>query len=479
MNDDIYKDIPNTETEERITKTQEIEQNLNEETSFQIDQKEYCTPDFEQFLIETMQQGNDFLQTLNSNFPDDVPIFSQSFFKEFVSYFMEKKPNFRELLSIFLCSNPENVTELVNCGIINKTLIQDCPDAFDPILDILTKAPTPKAISSFVSNSGCYQLARFSNNPEFQEKIVRILEIVSQSDEIEYGSSLFPPIWDIDFDSDDPIGDFPDFYMNDLFNNLLQSNDINIVYATLDLLKPLFKQNKAVINTFGDRFLENYCKNPTEDPELNLKTIQTLTSAFKNGLNVNIKPMKGVAYHMFLQLRGIIESIISDPNASDELISASVDCITSLLSPDARVEGMHAFDIFKDTEIIPTMISRCSYCQFKSRRSIVLSLCTILDHSTRSERKQLVSMGAIGALCEFVSSVHDDTIFTILNNITTLIVDMSLETLSDEESEQITSIQSTLEDLMDSDDNLQLKLKAEEVYKLFDALFSHETEDKN
>ena len=282
-----------------------------------------------------------------------------------------------------------------------------------------------------------------------------------------------PSFWDFNFFDDSPVEEFPDLYMSKLFENLLHSENMEVVFGVLDILERVFHENTAAVNTFGYSFLVHYCNEPTEDPQLNLRTIQVLTSMFSNGMNVWTKPINGPGYDLFLQIRGIIESIITDPESSDELLSAVIDCITALL--EQRPSSMHALDIFKDTSIVETMISRSAYCQFKARKSIINSLCKILEYSTKNERKELIKLGIVGVLCEFANSLDSENIIemrVVLETIKILIMDISVSSLSDEEFQQIDSIRTTLEEISESSENYDIKFLADKLLSLIEDLFA-------
>ena len=124
----------NYKEEEVVDKTQRINKIIEgvhneEDIEEEILEKEVCLPDFEENVISWFVNENNVLENLSKNFGDTLPIFSQNCMRSFVTYFEKKKKNYREIFSLFLISNQENVNEMAKLGIIGRTLISDCPDS--------------------------------------------------------------------------------------------------------------------------------------------------------------------------------------------------------------------------------------------------------------------------------------------------------------------------------------------------------------
>ena len=474
MEDENYKIPEEPDKKKRIEKIVgegikgDEEEEENEET------KSFCVEDFENLLISTLKEGKDITEMIKGTFGDEVPIFSIDFIRTFVTYFEEKHENYRQILGILLNSNPTNVENLVDNGIIGKTLITECPESFEVFLDIFRKCPKEAAFDCFVNNSGCYQLAKYSEDASMHATIGELFDFVTHSKLIQYEMPLFPPMFGIDIFSSSELDDTKELYMENIMNNLLRSEDKDIVMKTLGTLKRLFKENTESLASLGFKFYMYYCKEPTDDEELNTMTIKVLTTAFKNGMKFFYKAGNDSFSQQFIHIRGIAESIIADEDSNDDLVSAAVKLVNSFL--DARPSHLSALEIFEGTEIVPKMISRSTDSLLKAKKAISIAICNLIQNSKKSELAELVKLGVIGSLCDYAISNTDKTVLTVIEAIKVIVTCFVSGDLPEEEIEKMHEINEALEELSESE-CAEIQLKSVQLLTLIDKWFSEDEDD--
>ena len=402
---------------------------LSEEEKQEIEEKESA-------LRNQFYSGENPFALITELFPEDKPCFDICLINEFVSYINEKKEGWFELLTTLIESNKTNARNLISCGIINEILISDCPESFEVIDRLLIVAKNDISVAHFISCGGIAELIFYSDVEEFKGFIAHILYIISKCNTICYDYE-YTPISYMKRRGEDSEEEIPRLKYIDMIDNLMKSDNSEVIIIVLHAIKRMFKYSSDAVNSICEYFIRTHVK-PTDDLSVNILIIQILENAFKRNYEASL------SNECFLIVREAVESIINIEDVDLNLLACAIDLVRYFF--DGKPENVPILDLFKETTIIETLVEKSRSVNLSCKKAIIDLFSELLKYMPREKINDFVVLGFIGVFCEYSDTNNERILEQVLYSICLLMNNCFPDKIPGDDAEALSELSKSLEE---------------------------------
>lgn len=412
---------------------------------------------FENNVLDLINRDECPIDFMKNSFDTNIPPLSSDLI-DFLSekYIKEEKIRSRELIELLLNSCKENFRSIIHDNDILSFIINDIPNSFYIINNILTKEEDDHYFRSyFLYSGGPYYMAFYSDKPEFQKVICSILSHIANEEMHLYNEELIRS-YDLSFEEDEQS--WPRLNLENLLENMIRADE-ETISCFLSCLEPMYMV-PAALQTYLYRFTLKYICHLLRDEKFRFQTIKLIRNGCLCGIfslfsNNDIE--ETVINHIILLLK--------NSDTPKDVIICCLRIAESVINPHYKRE--HEKKMIRENIIVELV--RMGLNGTVDIKGIVVDIfCKYIRNTERVNAdglKRLCTLGAIRVLYSYIiiQDYKIDCLPDIYHSFGKLFSIFTEENMDINEiltSEEIQELRVILED---TPDNLHCKIEASKL----------------
>lgn len=434
----IEVDHGSDDEEETLENIEEDEDEVTMNFDFTID---VCN------LMESMTSP---YSDIKGRYPFGIPELSFSFLNTFVQYFRKGGPESIELLEAILSSSENNISNLINAGIMSDTLISHLPDSFGAIIFLLKhKDNQNNAKNHFINSNGIYYLIKLSDIEECQIPILKVLKQIGPNFK-GYTDVFYPTETAFDLISGESGEDFEELTFSMLIDNIFSSDKLEIIVKFLKVLNVLFMHSSQAVSCIGIMFLDRL-EELFSEPEFKLHVLEILRNGFDNGLHSIMYQFEGRPY-VATEMKILMETL-EDDEAPEEATTAVIDIIANIIHEQYdSLKGRTLMNLISQ-EVLDRIAYYGKEGTFRIKKETVNAFSTIVKSRNfhKSDLRILRDTGAVGIVSDFISANQEENLEKAIHLLGHFIMESSgTEDIAEDDGIRLLDIMEMLEDMVNS-----------------------------
>ena len=424
--DEFYKEIEEIpkEREEILYKMNKKLRKIDYPWEFP-EKKVICDQKLEFEIVQLIQANQLNIDKLHELFPKEMPSFSEHFIEFFFEYVETKDENILEIADAF-CFNAENCTNLFKQGLL-EILFSFLPSSFDLIFKILSNA-NENAISWFNEIGGLHPMILMSSDPSLLDIISQILYLMSSKD-IPNLLEVPPPsseLYEIVLSYDN----LETLQFSDLLINLRNCDNYDIINRLFYSLARIFKRSDEAAESLGPAVLAEFPE-IFDTPEIAISALNAASEC--------------------IAVAEIEDPLFFIDALAEMLGSEDVDLVPAAINLAVQTIKRFGLEMFESSPAIDQLFHLCSDSPFSIKEKAIESMILVSESCSTSDAHVLINMGFIEMLVDYVDSLADQTIPTILSSLTNFLGTCLMLEYDTETENHISNGIEEIEKMMDHD----------------------------